>query len=184
MDQQIDKIHREDQKAVGIFRVNLLVLGILSSALSLSTNTNAISTSSFLNAHTAIGVLALLGSSVVAAMAYTSSKFEMGIDPSRVESAANGEWSRKDFFEKLNEEYSGWVNHNNSVHEFNAQAITWAMAFAICGVILFSGGVLVGALQVRGQGLSYAMLIGELAVSLVLGLLVFYSDSIFERLEP
>ncbi|RDZ53107.1 hypothetical protein C5C07_15340 [Haloferax sp. Atlit-4N] len=117
-------------------------------------------------------------------MAYTSSKFEMGIDPSRVESAANGEWSRKDFFEKLNEEYSGWVNHNNSVHEFNAQAITWAMAFAICGVILFSGGVLVGALQVRGQGLSYAMLIGELAVSLVLGLLVFYSDSIFERLEP
>ncbi|WP_152421772.1 hypothetical protein [Haloferax denitrificans] len=184
VDQQIEKIHKEDQKAVGIFRVNLLVIGVLGSALSLSVRTDDLATSGFLNAHTAIGAFALLVSSVVAAMAYTSSKFEMGVDPSQVDLAANGNNSQEDFFQTLSDEYSTWISHNKSVHQFNAYAITWAMILAIVGVVLFSGGVLVGVLQIRGMGVSYGLLALELGVSVVLGMMVYYSDDIFDILKP
>ncbi|SFR41955.1 hypothetical protein SAMN04487947_1205 [Halogeometricum rufum] len=184
MDQQIEKIHREDQKAVGIFRLNLLVLGILSSALSLSIRTDAIATSHFLNAHTALGALALLGSSVVAAMAYTSSSFEMGIDLSRVEADGNSDKTYKGFYEKLHAEYCDWVTHNQKVHQFNSYAITWAMAIAIAGIVFFAGGIVVGAIQIRGAGISYGMLAAEGFLAAVLGGMVYSSDGIFNTLKP
>ncbi|EMA04268.1 hypothetical protein C438_13188 [Haloferax denitrificans ATCC 35960] len=117
-------------------------------------------------------------------MAYTSSKFEMGVDPSQVDLAANGNNSQEDFFQTLSDEYSTWISHNKSVHQFNAYAITWAMILAIVGVVLFSGGVLVGVLQIRGMGVSYGLLALELGVSVVLGMMVYYSDDIFDILKP
>jgi len=184
VNQQITKIHKEDQKAVGIFRVNLLVLGILTSALSLSIRAEILATSNFLNAHTAIGAFALLTSSVVAAMAYTSSTFEMGVDPSQVDLASDGEMSEQDFLKKLNEEYSEWVAHNNSVHQFNSYAITWAMILAIAGIVFFAGGVIIGVLQLRGAAVSYGLLAVEVGAGVVLGLMVYYSDGIFRKLKP
>ena len=184
VDQQIEKIHKEDQKAVGIFRVNLLVIGILSSAISLSIRTDVLATSSFINAHTAIGALALILSSVVAAMAYTSSKFEMGVDPSQVDLASDGDKTREDIYETLSKQYSNWIARNQSVHQFNAYAITWSMILAIAGVVFFAGGVVVGALDIRGSTISYLLLALELLAGAALGLMLNYSDAIFEKLKP
>lgn len=184
VNKQIEKIHKEDRKAVGIFRVNLLVIGILSSALTISIRTEVLATSNFLNAHTAIGGLGLLTSSVVAAMAYTSSKFEMGVDPSQVDIASNDTKSREDFFDTLSGQYSEWIGRNQEVHQFNAYAITWAMILAIAGIAFMTGGIVVGALEIRGSAVSYILLAGEILTALALGFMLYYSDKIFEILKP
>lgn len=182
VDQQIEKIHREDKKAVGIFRVNILILGVLISALSISIKTDAIVTSHFLNAHTSLGVATLLLSSVIASMTYTSSTFDMGIKPAPVEEVCSGEWEYDPFMSKLGDEYAKWVKANQRVHRFNAYAITWSIIFAIVGLVFFMGGIGVGVTESRGAPISYGLLSIEIIICLVLGYCVYNSDSIFKLL--
>jgi hypothetical protein len=182
VNQQIEKIHREDRKAVGIFRVNILILGILTSGLSLSMRTNAVVTSQFFNAHTVLGITTLLLSSVIASMTYTSSSFDMGIKPKPVQEVRDGEHDYDAFMDKLADEYSQWLDANQRVHRFNAYAITWSIIFAIAGLVFFMGGIGTGLAETRGQLISYALLGAELVVSLVLGISVYFSDWIFELL--
>jgi hypothetical protein len=181
IDQQIEKIHQEDRKAVGIFRVNLLVLGVLTSGVSFSLRSDDLIATQFLNAHTVIGAGALIFSSVIAAMAYTSSKFKLGVNAEPVEDAVNDSLTHRDFLEKLSEEYSGWLQYNQRVHDFNANAITWAMIFAVSGLVLFLGGIAVGIGQVRGDPISYGLLAADILASIIIGIAVYNSDTIFEK---
>lgn len=179
MDQQIEKIHREDQKAVKIFRVNLLILGVLISGFSISVQSPEISPNSFVNAHTTIGLFTMILSTLIAAMAYTSSNFEMGVKPEVIEKAR--EMENGAFYDRLTEEYSTWVRSNKGVHEFNAVAITLAMIFATSGLILFMGGFYIGVKHAKATVLSYGFLILEMFVSVLIGGLVYYSDELFGK---
>ena len=182
LDQQIEKIHKEDQKAVGIFRLNLLVLGILSSGVSLSIRTDTISASNFVNAHVAIGASSLILSTVLAAMTYTSSSFSMGIKPGPVTQAANDGYESGEFLNTLSSEYSNWLEYNQKVHKFNANSIVWAMIFAVAGLVFFIGGIAIGVLQIRGSPESYILLAVELILAMILAGFIYYSDEIFETL--
>lgn len=181
MDQQIEKIHREDQKAVKIFRVNLLILGVLISGYSISVQSSDISPDAFVNVHTVFGLAFMILSTLIGAMAYTSSNFEMGVNPTvikRAKSMDNG-----DYYDKLTQEYSDWVQSNKSVHEFNAVAIALAMILAVGGLLVFMGGFYVGMKQVRGETISYVLLLVELIGSVILGILIYYSEDLFIRVR-
>ncbi|WP_435347261.1 hypothetical protein [Haloarchaeobius sp. HRN-SO-5] len=180
LNHQIEKIHSEDQKAVAIFRANLLVLGVLTSGLSLSVRTDSVVTSDFLNAHTALGTALLILSCLVSAMTYTSSSFQMGVKPGPVNRVINGEISRREFNETLGKSYAEWIGENQRVHDFNATAISWAISFAIAGLFLYMGGALVGILEIKGDPVSYLLLIGELFAGMAVGACVHYSDELFE----
>ena len=179
---QIEKIHNEDDKAIGISRLNLLVLGVLASGLSLSIRTDQVATLQFLNAHVVLGTLSLVVSTVVASMAYTSSQFEMGLGSDPIEKIADGSISDGDYFEKLGEEYPKWVRNNHKVHRFNSYAITWSLIYSISGFLLFIGGLVIAILGLKGEAISYILLLVEIIAILIVGFCLYYSDQLFETI--
>lgn len=182
MDQQIEKIHQEDRKAIGISRVNLLLLSILATGIAVSLRYEQVDPTHFLNTHVVLGTVILIFSSIVASMAYTSSRFEMGINPTAISEIKNGERDRAESFDKLVGEYAEWIKRNRRVHQFNSYAITWALIFATAGLIFFLGGFLVGILQNSGSLFSIVLLVGEIFVVLIVAFCLYNSDSIFNLL--
>lgn len=182
IEHQIEKIHEEDDKAIGITRLNILVLGVLASGLSLSIRSNSVSTSEFLNTHVIIGIASLVVSTIVASMAYTSSSYEMGLGASPMTSLSEGTISDSKYFERLGEEYPKWVQKNHKVHRFNSYAITWALIFSISGFTLFIGGIVIGVTSLKNSMYSNVLLAAEILAILILGTLVYSSDYFFETL--
>jgi len=179
MDKQVARIQGEDDKAVKLLRVNILTLGVLASGLSITVQADRIPVAGFFNLHIGAGILLMLVSSVIASMAYTSSNVEAGIDPTAVQKT--GRLSRVAFLEELSESYGVWIQRNTVVHRFNAYALTWAIAFAISGIIYFVGGFSVGLLEIRGSRLSIVVFVAELLSGVVIVGLLFNSDEIFNR---
>lgn len=181
LDQQIEKIHREDQKAVKMARVNLLVLGILVGSFSFIFGGGNLTPSEFLSSHTAIGTLLLVASTVLAGMAYSSSHIELGGGPEII-SGASGT-SAESFYEALQSKYSDWLEENQAVHKMNAYAIQWVIVLAIVGVLFLVGGFVVGFTETQGSSWSYGLLTAEMLGALVVGGLISRSDVIFRILN-
>lgn len=182
IDRQIQKIHKEDDKAIKISRLNLLVLGVLVSGVSFSIQSTEIVTGDFFNVHLYLGTAAVVLSTVVASMAYTSSTFEMGLGAGPIDDLRSGEIDDAEYFEKLGEEYPAWIRDNHRVHRFNANAITWTLIFSIVGFILLMGGVAIGMAAAKGSPVSYGLLGSELVAGLIIGFCIYNSDSVFKIL--
>lgn len=177
MDQQIDKIHREDQKAVKIFRVNLLFLSIAASGVALAVQAKEITAAQFGNAHLLIGSVLIFLSTLTAAMAYTSSNFRMGVKPTVIEDAQS--MTRYEYLDKLSDEYSIWVKENHKVHRINAHTINAALILALASLLFFGGGFGVGVTSAKGALSSYVALGLEVIIALIVGGLVYWSNDIF-----
>lgn len=176
LDQQIEKIHREDEKAVKMARVNLIILGILVSSLSVIFGVSGISASQFLNAHNAVGLILMVLSTILAGMTYTSSRFEMGVGPDVISKAS--EMDSAEFFDRVQNQYTDWVKKNQRIHKLNAYAITWVIIFAITGIVFHIGGFTVGFTSARGSAQSFALLGFELLLGVAISLLMTKSDRI------
>jgi hypothetical protein len=179
---QVKKIHEEDDKAIGITRLNILVLGILASGLSLSVRTDQVTTSEFLNAHVIFGIAVLIVSTVISSMAYTSSSFEMGIDHNTIQQVTDEEMSSEQYFENVGTAQSTWIKNNHKVHRFNAYAITWALMFSISGFSLFIGGLAIGTVGARGESISYILLIVEFIAILIVCGAIYNSDYFLKKI--
>jgi hypothetical protein len=180
IDQQLEKIYKEDQKAVKMVRVNLLVVGIVTSGLSFVAQTGEINIGSFVNAHTTIGVGSLLISTVLGGMAYTTSSFELGIGADAIEDALAME--DKDFFQELADDYSEWIGKNNTVHKKNSSAIEYTIITAIVGIVFLLIGVVIGVAGIKGDPISYLVLLGELVLTVIVYLLINSSDTLLALL--
>ena len=178
INQQIKKIHREDEKAIRMARVNLVIVGTFVGSFSLIFQNKSTNALQFINAHNGLGMFFVLVSTILAGMTYTSSSFEMGISSEAIEDAQD--MTTGDFFEEVSDKYSDWINKNNNIHKMNSYAIEWVIMLAIVGVIFLIGGFTVGFIGIRGDILSYGILIGEFIVSFIISILISKSDKIFE----
>lgn len=182
LDHQIEKIHKEDKKAVGVFRINLLIIGLLLSALTITTRSNSPPLGELINAHTVLGTFAIGTSSLIAAMTYTSSEFQMGVGSPVIRDVATGKMTTKEFDEKLGEKYANWIRRNQVVHQYNAYAISYSISLVIVGLLFYSVGTVVGAESMRGSTLSYVLLTIEIISIAPISLAIFSSDWITEHI--
>jgi predicted membrane-bound mannosyltransferase len=178
VDQQIEKIHREDRKAVMLFRSNLIFLSIVASGVAFVVQAEQVSPLQFGNAHMALGATSIFLSTLIAAMTYTSSNFRMGVKPGAITQAHNK--TRNEYLTKLSKEYQAWVQKNHKVHRINAYTINAALVFALGSMLFFFGGVVVGGLAIKGSFVSYGLLGFEfLSVAAVSGLVFKSSDLLY-----
>lgn len=181
LDQQIEKIHYEDQKAVKMARVNLIILGVLVSSFSFILSSQQLSSTEFLNSHSAVGALLLVASTILAGMAYSSSRMELGADPVVISEAS--EMAPEAFYSELNRQYTEWLEENDQVHSMNAYAIQWIIVLSITGMIFLIGGFTVGLVGERGDTLSFVLLAVEVLSSLFVAALISRSDSFFRVIQ-
>jgi hypothetical protein len=182
LNRQIEKIQLEGKKAVGITRLNLLLLGLFASAISVSLRTTNVPTAEFLNVHVGVGTAGLIMSTIVSAMAYTSSKYQIGINPNPLEEVRTNDVGHIEYYHTLCRKYTEWIDRNRDVHRFNSYAITWALIFALSGLLFHLLGLAVGIGELRRTSTSDVLLVVGFVLSAIIVFLLHNSDWFFESL--
>jgi hypothetical protein len=77
IDEQTSTLADIDEKAIQIFRVNLILAGVLVSGVSIAVQSDSASAATLLNSFTRFGAVLLFVSTVLAAVTYTSSREEI-----------------------------------------------------------------------------------------------------------
>jgi len=165
-----------DTKASKILRVNVLLLGILVSALSLAAQNGSAdgsvssSVAPFVNLYSKLGVTSLVLSTAFAGMTYTASELDVGLSSENLAAVLQADFAKEDVDELLVKNYIIRINFNRSTNIRNIPLIQTTILLVIAAVVLFTLGVydaVVGS--VPGSVLAGAVLL-VVGVILIAGL--------------
>lgn len=163
-----------DTKASRILRLNILLIGVLVSVLSIAAQNGGndggqlSGIEPFVNPYTKIGIGSLVLSTAFAAMTYTASELDVGVSSENLATLLEADFSREDAEELLVKNYIVRINFNRSVNIRNIPLIQTTIVFIITAVVLFALGTY------RAVAGSVPLLLLASAVGLILGV-VFVS---------
>lgn len=182
LNQQIYRNEQVDQKALGIFRLNLLLMGLLLTIFTLIVDTT-VQEGRFISGWSVGGLVLLLISTLFAAMTYTSTSYDVGISTDMIEDSEYGRFdSTSDLEHDLRDMYHEALDHNNKVGQFNAYFITIAIVGLLNSIILFTGAIGVGFSEYHNTTASTGLFILTLMIFAVLDLLIWKADRIFAKI--
>lgn len=136
-----------DTKASRILRLNVTLIGILVSVLSIVTQFGPETESGlgriepFLNVYTEIGVGALVLSTAFAAMTYTTSELDVGISSENLTDLLRADFSREETEELLIKNYIIRINFNRSTNVRNIPLFQLTILFIIVAIVSFVLGL-------------------------------------------
>lgn len=163
VDQQVASLNDIDSKAIRILRVNVLVVGLILTALSFVSRAESINVPAFLNSYMGFGVLSLILSSAFAALTYTASDLEVGVDPEDVALILERDASTADLEEVVTKSYATWIRFNDRTNVRNTPLITTTVFFVIAAIAYLSLGVyaaLIGPIPILLEVITHLALIG------------------------
>lgn len=136
IDQQIAWVNGIDDKAMRTLRFNVLILGGLISGVSVLLDRNIIDkleevTDPFL----VTGVLALVGSTALAALTYTASSMKVGLSSDDIQSVHKGDLSEKEYHDKLMTSYEQWIHANRRTIALNSDLVTFTILLLVYGTV-------------------------------------------------
>lgn len=144
---QIETINDIDTKASQILRLNILLVGVIVSVLSIATQSGAdralyvTEMSSFANVYMGLGFASLVLSTAFAAMTYGTSELDTGIDVENIENFLEVDFSEEEVEELLLKNYASRINFNRSTNIRNLPLITATLNLVVAGVVFFSLGI-------------------------------------------
>lgn len=147
VDAQKETLNDIDTKASKLLRLNVLLIGVIISAFSIAAQYGADSNSTlpgvepFLNMYVKFGVASLVISTALAAVTYTASELDVGLDSSNLTNLIRADFAPEDAQELLVKNYIVRINFNRSTNIRNIPLITSTIIFVVLGVIFFSLGV-------------------------------------------
>lgn len=166
IDEQTAKLSDINEKAMQVFRVHIVLTGILVSGISISVRLKTATASAVLNPFTELGVVLLFTSIVLSALTYTSTHGEIGVSPDDVTERILEEQFDYDLVEEgLAEAYSTWIGENYRANTRNALLFTLtllATVMAICYLFL-------GAVEVYSTSLPWYANLFSLTLLAVVG---------------
>lgn len=162
IDKQNEVLNNIDDKAARILRINLVVVGILLSGLSLAMNNSGQQTDplvkllpAIVNVYTELGMVALLLSTAFAAVTYTASALRIGVSGDSLRQIVfEGTASDRDRLRGLADSYASWIQTNHRTNAFNAPLATVTLILLVCAVTFFLLGGLEALRDVRGYELA------------------------------
>lgn len=165
--QQIAAVRQIDRKAIKILRANILLLGLVFTALSILVRTD-VDPGQFINLHVVIGGLALFISAFFAATTYLVTEVETGVGATAVRRSADGDLTETEFHRKLAKGYANWISHNESAIRVNALFASLMVISVVNGLTFLVSGAIVGALDLSFTTLS---LISAIILVIVMALI-------------
>lgn len=164
----IDYQHRTladiDTKASRLLRINLLVVGLLLTGVSISAGRSSPPLGAFLNGFTFLGIASLLASTILAGITYTATTLRIGVDADTVRQILSEDLSDGQIDRGLAKSYANWIEGNRRESRTNARFVSATIATATYGITLL----------VAGGSAAVSALPGETFVApvLVVGLLI------------
>ncbi|CAL92439.1 hypothetical protein BJ1_gp17 [Halorubrum virus BJ1] len=184
LNQQLNRIEQYDRKAVELFRSNILLAGVLLSGLTIVVRTDGVDPIDFFNVWSVIGAFSLGASTLLCAMAYTSSSYDMGITSKTISKVESGEYDDNgDFNENLRGLYKGWLDHNRNTGVFNSYLITGAIIFLMDSIVFFIGSVAV-VLSPELQAFSELLFGISLILIILSNVAVYYAEYLYMKIYP
>lgn len=145
LDKQVQTLDDLDSKAAKILRINLVLLGVILTGLSIASEVSPESGLSsivdLVNTFTMIGLGLLYLSTVTAGLTYTASSLKSGLSGPNLRDMLWNEYTDKENLEGLIESYSEWIHYNYRVNAKNAPLGTLTVLFLIYALTSLALGV-------------------------------------------
>ena len=163
-----------DTKASRILRLNIAMIGILVSVLSIVTQLGSNSDARvsnidpFLNIYTEIGIGALVLSTAFAAMTYTASELDVGVSSENITDLLRADFSNKETEELLLKNYIMRINFNRSTNVRNIPLIQMTIILVVLAIVSFVLGIykgLIGSVPLWLTAVAVVLIIGVVVVS-------------------
>jgi len=141
VDAQRETLDDIDTKASKILRLNVALIGILVSVVSLAIQFAPNSESGigriepFVSVYTEVGIAALVLSTAFAAVTYTASEVEVGVSSENLTNLLRADFSQSESEELLVKNYIMQINFNRSTNVRNIPLFQLTMVFAILAII-------------------------------------------------
>jgi hypothetical protein len=156
VDNQIRSRNNVNAKALRTLRHNVLLTGVLLTALSFVAKSPKVTVVDFLNGYVGVGVTALLLSSCSAALTYGRTDVAVGIESGDVADVLELDLTNEQFQEVVVKSYATWMESNAESHAKKAFFANLTVAFLVVAIAYLSLG-------------TYAGVVGRLPGELVAG---------------
>lgn len=171
---QLDAQDDYDRTAISIVRLNGVLLSLIVGLVVVSVHLDQVTATDIANEFTAVGILALLVSSITGAWVVTLSKYIVGIDTETIEQVMDADLREEEFSVLLAQSYAHWIEHNDDLMMKNTPLLSLTILLFVSGLASFALG-------------AYAAFVGEyaghLGVAVLLLILVFaWMDSLHQQL--
>jgi hypothetical protein len=148
LDEQLSSIDNVDGKAIQLFQLVTVLVGVALSALSFVYRGRETAAAELLNPFTLGGIAFLVGAMAAAAVTYATGEYYAGVGADDLrwiidEGYADGEF-RRGLYEDLLVGYADWIEANGRANQRQSVFITVTILAIIYGVASLSVGVVVG----------------------------------------
>ncbi|USZ66715.1 hypothetical protein NGM10_08145 [Halorussus salilacus] len=145
VDVQKETLADIDTKASRILRLNVLLIGVIVSALSITTRNGDSGTTwfgvdSLANVYTTLGIGSLVLSTALAATTYTASELDVGVNSDNLTTLLRADLPTQEAQELLVKNYIVRINFNRSTNIRNIPLITSTVVFVVFGIVFLSLG--------------------------------------------
>lgn len=174
VDAQRETLTDIDTKASKILRLNIALIGILISVLSIAVQFGPGSETGFgnveplVNVYAMIGIGALVLSTAFAAMTYTASELDVGVSSENLTGLLKSDFEQQETEELLIKNYITRINFNRSTNVRNIPLIQLTILLIVVAIVSFSLGLYQAAV-------GFVPLWLRLASILLLGVVVLVS---------
>jgi len=147
VDAQRETLNDIDTKASKILRLNVALIGILISVLSIAiqvgpdSETGLGNVAPFVNLYTEIGLGALVLSTAFAAMTYTASELDVGVSSENLTGLLEADFTREETEELLVKNYVTRINFNRSTNLRNIPLIQLTIVLIVSAIVSFALGL-------------------------------------------
>lgn len=165
IDYQYRTLADVDSKASRLLQINLVVVGLVLTGLSVSVGSPSLSSGPLVNSYTATGVTLLLVSTVLAGVTYTATKLRIGVDADTVRQMLSGELSDGQIDRGLAKSYARWIEENERSGRTNARLISATIATGTYAIVVLAAGGLVAYSRYSGVHVPVALLLVGLLIA-------------------
>lgn len=147
LDNQLRALEDVDTKASKILRLNVALLSILLTSISIASRSSTFDVAAFLNPLSFAGVGSLLASTAFAALTYTSSDVIVGLRPDDLRVVVDDEYDATRIQEGLVESYANWIEFNAGTNARTIPLVTLTIVLVVYAIAFLTLGILHALLE-------------------------------------
>lgn len=167
VEEQVTWLRRIDDKAMRTLRFNAALLGLIVPTFSFAVRFGLVDgTWAFYTVHTASGIVALVASTVLAGVTYTSSNVRGGVSSTDVTQARRRGLTDEEVHDTFISSYAKWIRTNRRTIYHNALLVTCTILLTVSAFVFLSLGVASAVLDGIPNVIEYAAY-GVLVVTVI-----------------
>lgn len=164
---QVTWLREIDDKAMRTLRFNAILLGLVVPAFSFAIEFGLVTEiRAFYTIHTALGIVALVVSTALAGLIYTSSSIESGVSSDDVRTARRHGLTDKEVHDVLLASYATWIRSNRETIRWNSALVTSTVVLTIAAFVSLALGLASALLGGVPETIMYGTYVGLLVVGI------------------